>query len=70
MWDKGYLQVGEPDVTTVSALAAFGTLFCFTDPDDYRRAGGGGFLDQLLPFECTPAELADLVAQATGEGTG
>ena len=39
--DDGYLQVGEPDVTTVYALAGYGRLFCLPDPETYWHLVAG-----------------------------
>lgn len=64
--DDGYLQVGEPDVATVYALAGYGRLFCLPDPETYGHLVAGGSLEQLLPYECSPQELADMVAPAAG----
>lgn len=64
--DDGYLQVGDPDVTTVYAIAGYGRLFCLPDEETYWHLVAGVPLEEALPYECSPQELAATVAQATG----
>ena len=64
--DDGYLQVGEPDLTSVYALAGYGRLFCVPDRETYWHLVAEGSLESVRPYECSPQELADMVARAAG----
>lgn len=57
---EGFIQAAEPAVEHLHVLVGFGSLFCLPDSESFERLHYPSAVEDLMPFLCTPDDLAAL----------